>query len=425
MIRFLSSTILYSILLHNQINLICTLEEFETKMNDSLLMEVRDMQAELAIIRQDIHAHPEMAMEEKRTSTLVASKLKQWDLTVTEGVGRFGVVGTLTSVKPCNRSIGLRADMDALQLIERNNATYISTKLGAMHACGHDGHTAMLLGAAKYLSEHRDSFCGTVQFIFQPGEERLAGAIAMINDSLFERFPVDAIYGLHNVPEQMGTFSIRPGPLMAASDRWNVTFRGTVDHGGAGAHLGTDVTVLQAQFIMALQTIVSRNINAIDSAVISVGAIQSGSFVSANVMPSEIRIGGTARTLTASVRDLIEQRINELATNLATAFGCTAHVEYRRGAITLVNHDEQTKRAIKAAEAVVGSTNVTKNREPLMASEDFAFMLLKRPGAFIFMGNNDGAVLNKLHSPDYNFNDDAIPYGVAYWISLVQQELND
>ncbi|CAF3381684.1 unnamed protein product [Rotaria sp. Silwood2] len=264
------------------------------------------MQIELTTIRQDIHAHPEMAMEEERTATLVASKLKQWGLTVTEGVGRYGVIGTLKSLQPGDRSIGLRADMDALQLIEKCNVPYVSTKPGTMHACGHDGHTTMLLGAAKYLAEHRDSFCGTVQFIFQPGEEGLKGAIAMINDNLFERFPVDAVYGLHNIPEQLGKFSIRSGPLMAASDRWYVTFRGTGGHGGAAPHLATDVTVLQAQFIMALQTIVSRNINPIDTAVISVGAIQGGSFLSANVMPSEIRIGGTARSFTESVRDLID-----------------------------------------------------------------------------------------------------------------------
>ncbi|CAF4042638.1 unnamed protein product, partial [Rotaria sp. Silwood1] len=386
-------------------------------------MEVLDMQTEFTTIRQDIHAHPEMAMTENRTSALVAAKLKEWGLTVTEGVGQFGVVGTLESLNPSNRSIGLRADMDALKLVELNNVSYISTEPGKMHACGHDGHTAMLLGAAKYLSEHRDSFCGTIQFIFQPAEERLKGALAMINDSLFERFPVDAVYGLHNAPEQLGTFSIRSGPLMAASDRWRVTFRGTGGHGGASAHLATDVTVLQAQFIMALQTIVSRNIDAVDPAVISVGAIQAGSFESTNVIPSEMRIGGTARSLTASVRDLIERRMNELANNLAAAFGCTAQVEYYRGGIPLVNHDEQTKRAIKAAETVVGSTNVNKNRQPLMGSEDFAFMLLERPGAFIIMGTNNGTEAKMLHSPDYDFNDDAIPFGIAYWIALVQQEL--
>ncbi|CAF4751524.1 unnamed protein product, partial [Rotaria sp. Silwood2] len=188
-------------------------------MNVSLLIEVRDMQIELAMIRQDIHAHPEMATEEQRTSALVASKLKEWGLTVTAGVGRLGVVGTLKSLKPGNRSIDLRADMDALELIEKNNVSYVSTKLGTMHTCGHDGHTAMLLGAAKYLSKHHDSFYGTVQFIFQPAEENLEGAIAMMNDNLFERFSVDALYGIHNVPEQLGTFSIRPGPLMAASNR--------------------------------------------------------------------------------------------------------------------------------------------------------------------------------------------------------------
>ena len=245
----------------------------------------------------------------------------------------------------------------------------------------------------------------------------------MIKDGLLERFSIDAVYGLHNVSEPLGTFSIRTGPFMAASDRWHVTFRGTGGHGGAAPHLATDVTVLQAQFILALQTIVSRNISATDSAVISVGAIEGGSFRSANIMPSEIRIAGTVRSFSESVRQLIERRINELANGLAMTSDCTAHVEYSHGGITLVNHEEQTRRAIQAAETVVGVDSVNKNRELYMGSEDFAFMLEKRPGAFIFMGINDKTISVKLHSPDYNFNDEAIPFGVAFWISLVQQEL--
>ncbi|CAF3898147.1 unnamed protein product [Rotaria sordida] len=351
------------------------------------------MQPELISIRQDIHAHPEMAMEEVRTSTLVATKLKQWGITVTEGIGRMGVIGTLKSLQPGDRTIGLRADMDALQLTEQTDVPYISTKPGTMHACGHDGHTTMLLGAAKYLAEHRDSFCGTVHFIFQPAEEGQKGAIAMINDKMFDRFPMDAIYGIHNYPDPLGKFTIRFGPMFAASDRWYVTFHGSGGHGGATPHLATDVTVLLAQFILALQTIVSRNVSAIDSAVISVGAI--------------------------------ERRIKELVHGLATSFGCTAEVEYVRLGTPLVNHEEQTKRAIKAAKAVVGAENVDKNRVPSMGGEDFAFMVLERPGAFIFLGINDEAHTAQLHSPTYNFNDKAIPFGVAYWITLVQQELNE
>jgi hippurate hydrolase len=394
-------------------------------MNDTLLNEVREMQAELTSIRQDIHAHPEMAMEEVRTSALVATKLKEWGITVTEGIGKFGVVGTLKSLRSGDNAIGLRADMDALQLIEQTDVPYISTKNGTMHACGHDGHTTMLLGAAKYLAEHRDSFCGTVHFIFQPAEEGQKGAIAMIKDNLFNRFPMNAIYGLHNDHERLGKFSIRPGPMMAASDHWYVTFRGTGGHGGATPHLATDVTVLQAQFILSLQTIVSRNISSVDAAVISAGAIESGSFSSVNVMPNKIRIGGTARSLTESVRNIIERRIKELAEGLATSFGCAAEVEYIRLGTALVNHEEQTKRAIKAAEAVVGEANVDRNRVPSMGGEDFAFMLLERPGAFIFLGISDETKPRYLHSPTYNFNDEVIPLGVAYWINLVQQELKD
>ncbi|CAF1229627.1 unnamed protein product [Adineta steineri] len=394
-------------------------------MNSVLLDEVRAMQLELTQIRQDIHAHPEMAMEEVRTSALVSAKLKEWNIVVTEGVGQFGVVGTLKSLRLGNNTIGLRADMDGLRIREENDVPYISTTPGTMHACGHDGHTAMLLGAAKYLAEHRDSFCGTVHFIFQPAEEKLIGAIAMIDDGLFDRFPVDAVYGLHNYPEKLGTFATRPGPVMAGGDQWVVTFHGTGGHAGALVHLTADLTVLQAQFILALQTIISRNIRPVDPAVITVGAIECGSFQSLNVMPSTLCIGGTARSLTQSVRNTIQRRMKEIATNLASDFGCQAEVEYTSVAVPLVNHVEQTKRAIKAAQAVVGEENVDQNMEPTLAGEDFSYMLSKRPGSFIFMGIKDEVRCGNLHSSTYDFNDDAIPYGVAYWIRLVQQELNN
>ncbi|PHK96684.1 amidohydrolase [Pseudoroseomonas rhizosphaerae] len=393
-------------------------------MNDSLLNSLRAMQPELASIRQDIHAHPEIGMEEERTAALVADRLRAWGLEVTEGVGRHGVVGTLKGRLPGQHAIGLRADMDALMITEATGKPYASTNPGLMHACGHDGHTTMLLGAAKYLAGNRD-FGGTVQFIFQPAEEGRGGAKAMLADGLFERFPVDAVYGLHNMPEMpLGRFAIRPGPFMAAPDRWVVTFRGTGGHGGAAAHLSTDVTVLQAQFIMALQTVVSRNVAAVDSAVISVGAIAGGSFGSTNVMPAEMRVGGTARSFTPAVRDTIERRMTELAQGLAASFGCTAEVEYRRNGTPLVNHAEHTALAAGAAAALVGAEMVQADAPPVTGGEDFAYMLEQRPGAFIFMGQGAGGATSEgLHTPTYDFNDDAIPYGAGYWVSLVRQEL--
>jgi amidohydrolase len=391
-------------------------------MNERFSPELHAMQPDLVAIRHDIHAHPELSMQEERTSKLFATKLQEYGLIVTEGVGRYGVVGTLKSNRQGDRSIALRADMDALALTEQTNVSYSSTRAGAMHACGHDGHTVMLLGAAKYLSEHRDSFCGTVYFIFQPAEENLHGALAMIKDQLFERFPADAVYGLHNASHtEIGKFAIRPGPMMAAADCWLVTFKGTGGHGGAFPHLATDVSVLQAQFILSLQTIVSRNIPATDSGIISVGAVEGGSFAACNVMPSKIRICGTARSFTPTVRDTIERRMKELAHGLAQSFGCTAEVEYDRSGIPLVNHDEQTSKAIKAAESLVGKENVNSNVTLVTGAEDFALMLEEKPGAFMFVGNGmDGG---SAHSPTYNFNDECIPFGVGYWISLVQQEL--
>lgn len=396
----------------------------DAKVNDATKARLEALMPELVAIRRDIHAHPEMGMEEVRTSALVAEKLRGWGLDVTEGVGKYGVVATLKGRLPGQRAIGLRADMDALSLTEATGLPHASKNAGVMHACGHDGHTTMLLGAAKMLADAPD-FGGMVHFIFQPAEEGRGGAQAMLADGLFERFPVDAVYGLHNKPTRpLGTFAIQPGPAMAAGDRWVVTFRGTGGHGGSTPHLSTDVTVLQAQFILALQTIVARNVAAVDAAVISVGAIHGGSMASTNVMPSEIVIGGTARSFTEEVRDTMERRMRELATGLAATFGCSAEVEYNRRGTALVNHVEQTGIAVRAAAAVAGADRVTGNAGPITGGEDFSLMLKARPGAFMFMGIGAGGPSSEgLHTPTYDFNDDAIPHGVAYWMSLVRQEL--
>ncbi|HEY4252482.1 MAG TPA: M20 aminoacylase family protein [Roseomonas sp.] len=393
-------------------------------MNDARKARLDALQPALVAIRHDIHTHPELGMEEARTSALVAETLKGWGLQVAEGVGKYGVVATLKGRRPGQRVIGLRCDMDALAITEATGLPYASQNTGLMHACGHDGHTTMLLGAAKMLKDDPD-FGGTVHFIFQPAEEGRGGARAMIADGLFERFPVDAVYGLHNEPAlPLGNFAIRPGPAMAAGDRWVVTFRGTGGHGGASPHLATDVTVLQAQFILALQTVVARNVAAVDAAVISVGAIHGGSLVSTNVMPSEMVIGGTARSFTEAVRDTMERRMRELATGLAASFGCTAEVEYARRGTPVVNHVEQTGVAIAAATAIAGAERVEGHAGLITGGEDFALMLQARPGAFMFMGiGNGGASSEALHTPTYDFNDDAIPHGIAYWLSLVEQEL--
>ena len=395
-------------------------------MTDQMRDTIAAYHPELTAIRRDIHAHPEMGLEEVRTAALVAAKLREWGITTVEGVGKTGVVGTIRGKLPGQRSIGLRADMDALAIPEATGLPYASTHEGVMHACGHDGHTTMLLGAARYLAEHRD-FAGTVQLIFQPAEEGRGGAVAMLDDGLFERFPCDAVYGMHTMPGlPVGQFALRKGPLLAASGRWNVVFKGTGGHGGATPHLSTDVTIVLAQYIQAIQTIVSRNVAPLEAAVVSVGSIHGGSNQSSNVMPAEIEITGTMRCFNGKVQAIIDSKMESLAHALAAANGCTAEVKLKWGTTTLVNHEENTDTAVAAASAIVGAGAVQSNAPPITGGEDFAFMLEKKPGAFIFVGNGiaENGKTPGLHTPLFNFNDETTPIGVAYWVELVKQELN-
>jgi len=383
-------------------------------------------EAEMIAIRHQIHRNPEVGFEETQTAALVAKKLREFGIEVTEGIAKTGVVGTLKGRQPGQRAIGLRADLDALHIQEVPGRNYGSTVPGKMHACGHDGHTAMLLGAAHYLSEHPD-FGGTVNFIFQPAEEGLGGGKKMVEEGLFESFPVDAVYGMHNMPGiPVGHFHTRTGSFLAASDSWEVSFHGTGGHGGAGAHLATDATLAVAQFIMAIQTIVSRSVPAIETAVVSVGSIMGGDPGSPNIIPSKVTITGTARSYSPAIRDLLESRLTALAHAQAAAFGCTAEVIYNRRYPPLITHAEQTDISIAAASDLVGTAQVVGNAAPITGSEDFSFMLEAKPGGFIMIGNGfapDGSFHN-VHTPGYDFNDDILTLGAAYWVKLVQTELS-
>jgi hippurate hydrolase len=395
-------------------------------MPDALLSELAPLEAELTEIRRDIHKHPEVAFEEQRTADIVAQKLESWGLAVHRGLAKTGVVGTLKGKRPGQRAIGLRADMDALHLQEKNDFAHRSVHDGKMHACGHDGHTTMLLGAARHLAQKPD-FAGTVHFIFQPAEEGLGGARVMIEEGLFERFDVDAVYGMHNMPGlPVGSFAIRPGPMMAASDSWTLTFKGTGGHGSAPER-GTDPTFPAAQMVLAVQGIVGRNVAPRDTAVLSVGHIHGGSYGSPNVIPSEVMVRGTSRSYTPAVRDILERRLGEVAAGIAQASGCTVDYHYQRRYPPLVNRPEQTGLAMQAAARLVGTENVDGNTPPRTGAEDFAFMLEKKPGAYIMIGNGGGEQPGGdcayVHTPTYDFNDKILPLGAAYWVSLVELEL--
>ena len=383
-------------------------------------------QAELTAIRRDIHRHPETAFEETRTAQIVADKLTSWGIEIHRGLATTGVVGTLKGNRPGQKTIGLRADMDALHLQEKNEFDYASSIPNKMHACGHDGHTTMLLGAAKQLAAKPD-FAGTVHFIFQPAEEGLGGARVMIEEGLFEKFNCDAVYGMHNMPGfPKGHFAIKPGAMLAASDTWEVTFKGTGGH-GAMPYRGTDPTFVAGEFIVAIQAIIGRNVPPTQAAVLSVGHIAGGTHGSPNVIPSDVLIRGTARSFSPEVRDLLQRRLGEVAKGIAQSGGCEADYKYFRRYPPLVNSVEQTSLAVEAAALTVGRENVNPNVAPLTGAEDFAFMLEKKPGAYIMIGNGgteEGGCQN-VHSPLYDFSDEIITTGSAYWINLVNLELGD
>ncbi len=372
-------------------------------------------------LRRDIHRHPELAFEEHRTAELVANKLEAWGYEVHRGLGGTGVVGTLKR-GTSTRSVGLRADMDALPIQEASGAEWASTKPGLMHACGHDGHTAMLLAAAHHLA-HNAEFDGTLNLIFQPAEEGGGGALRMMQDGLFERFPCDAIFAMHNMPGvPVGKFVFRSGSAMASSDYVTIRVIGTGGHGGM-PHRASDSLVAAASIVMALQTVVSRNVDPLHTAVVTVGSIQAGK--ANNVIPALATLELSVRALDPGVRKLLEQRIKAIATSQAESFGVRAEVDWKEGYCVLVNSEQETEFARQVALDLVGADRVVLNGPPLTGSEDFAFMLEKVPGSYLLIGNGDGdsAGACMVHNPGYDFNDDNIATGSDYWIHLVKTYL--
>ena len=369
--------------------------------------------------RRDIHAHPELGFEEHRTSNLVAEKLAQFGYEVFRGIGRTGVVGRLRA-GTSSRSIGLRADMDALPIEERTNLAYSSRHDGRMHACGHDGHTTMLLGAARYLAETRN-FDGTVHLIFQPAEEGLGGGEAMVKDGLFERFPCDTIFGMHNRPGlAVGKFQIRTGPMMAGGAYFDIAITGKGAH-GARPEAGIDPVIVASHITTALQTVVSRNVRPLDTAVLSVTQIHAGDAY--NVIPEQAFIRGTVRAFDANIMALIEQNMGRIASGVASGFGATAELDFRALFPPLVNDAAEADFIADTAAGLVGAENVNRNGNLVMASEDFSYMLNQRPGAYIQIGNGDAAGGCEVHNPGYDFNDAALPFGASLFVRLVERKL--
>lgn len=393
----------------------------------NLIDPILQFQHEIQEVRRDIHAHPELCFEEHRTAELVAQKLHAWGIPMIRGLGGTGVVGIIKN-GTSERAIGLRADMDALPMQEINTFEHTSRHVGKMHACGHDGHTAMLLGAALYLSKHKN-FDGTVYLIFQPAEEGGGGARRMMDDGLFEQCPMEAVFGMHNWPgAAVGTFGVTTGPMMASSNEFEVVVRGKGAH-AAQPHKGIDPIMAAIQIAQSWQTIVSRNASPLESVVLSVTQIHSGS--ATNVIPDEATLIGTVRCFSDAMIDLVERRMQTIAQHVAAAFDATVDFEFKRNYPPLVNHPKETAFAADVMRAIVGAENVDQQVEPTMGAEDFAYFLQAKPGCYVFIGNGDGAHREmghglgpcNLHNPSYDFNDDLLPIGATYWVRLAEAYL--
>jgi hippurate hydrolase len=383
-----------------------------------IVNRIAEFADEMTEWRHDLHAHPELGFKEHRTSDVVAAKLAEWGIEVHRGIAGTGIVGVL-KCGTGTASIGLRADMDALPILERGEGPrgHRSTNDGVMHACGHDGHTTMLLGAAKYLAETRN-FDGTVNFIFQPAEEGLGGGDKMVKEGMFDRFPCDTVWGMHNIPGiPVGSFAVSPGPMMAARDNFIIKVQGRGSH-GAMPHQGIDPVVVGAHLVMALQTITSRNIEPQDALVISVTQFEGGNAF--NVVPDSVELRGTCRVFDPKVQASLPERIERIVNGVCATFGATGTLEYLKGYPATINDPAQAAVAAEVAEALAGKERVDRNPKPMMGAEDFSYMLNQRPGAYIWAGNGDTA---GVHHPDYDFNDDLLPHGASFWARLVEDRL--
>ncbi|MEM8652192.1 MAG: M20 aminoacylase family protein [Pseudomonadota bacterium] len=381
-----------------------------------IVNRMAELHNEITEWRREIHQNPELMYDVHQTAATVAGKLEEFGCDeVVTGIGRTGVVGIIHGrTQDSGHCVGMRADMDALPITEIRDIPHKSKAEGKMHACGHDGHTAMLLGAAKYLAETRN-FDGTVAVIFQPAEEGGAGGKAMCDDKMMERFGINEVYGMHNLPVlEVGEFAIRPGPIMAGTDEFVIKITGKGAH-AAMPHLGMDPIFIGSQVVVGLQAIVSRNLSPLDSLVVTVTKFNAGTAM--NVIPETVELAGTIRSLTRESRDFAISRLKEVTNGICSANSATASIEIKDGYPVTTNHDAETDKAVKVAELIAGQDNVDPKREPTMGGEDFSYMLLERPGAFIFVGNGDTA---GLHHPEYDFNDEAIPFGTSYWAKLAE-----